>query len=156
MQSPAVVHSPSLQLQFRHFISQLEDSWGLIFGGISVRDWNRYVSSTPRGTDGCWEKRIHFFKIKQLSEYDRQYNRNKITYLLFLCGPVPNDPRTGTGPRPSVGDPCSTGQLVLTGQLPVGLCLWYEAAFCLSVNSARCIDLLMVWSLWYTWQTAVV
>lgn len=24
------------------------------------------------------------------------------------------------------------------------LYLWYEAAFCLSVNSARCIDLLMV------------
>ena len=41
-----------------------------------------------------------FFKIKQLSEYDRQYNRNKITYLFFLCDPVPNDPRSGTGPRP--------------------------------------------------------
>ena len=37
-----------------------------------------------------------FFKIKQLSEYDRQYNGNKITYLFFLCGPVPNDPRTST------------------------------------------------------------
>ena len=41
-----------------------------------------------------------FFKIRPLSEYDYQYNGNKITYLFFLCGLVPNDPRTGTGPRP--------------------------------------------------------
>ena len=34
-----------------------------------------------------------FFKIKQLSEYDRQYNGNKITYLFFLCVPVPSDAR---------------------------------------------------------------
>ena len=41
-----------------------------------------------------------FFKIKELSEYERQYNRNKITYL---SGSVPKDPQTGTGngPRPS-------------------------------------------------------
>ena len=40
----------------------------------------------------------HF--ISQLSKYDRQYNANKITFLFFLCGPVPNDPWTGTSPRP--------------------------------------------------------
>ena len=41
-----------------------------------------------------------FFKIKQLFEYDRQYNGNKITYLFFLRSLVPNDPLTGSGPRP--------------------------------------------------------
>ena len=37
-----------------------------------------------------------FFKMKQLSEYDRQYNGNKMTYLFFLCGPLPN--YSGWGP----------------------------------------------------------
>lgn len=45
-------------------------------------------------------KESQFFKIKQVSEYDRQYKGNKITYLLFPCGPVPNDPWIGTGPQP--------------------------------------------------------
>ena len=33
-------------------------------------------------------------KKPQLSEYDHQYNGNKITYLFFLCGLIPNDPGT--------------------------------------------------------------
>ena len=36
-----------------------------------------------------------FFKIKQPSGYDRQYNGNKITHLFFLRGPIPNDPVVG-------------------------------------------------------------
>ena len=41
-----------------------------------------------------------FFKIKELPECDRQCNGNKTTFLFFPCGPVPNDPRTGTSLRP--------------------------------------------------------
>ena len=39
-------------------------------------------------------KRESVFQNKTFSEYDRQYNRSKITYLF---GQAPNDPWTGTG-----------------------------------------------------------
>ena len=96
----AVYHSPSLQLQFSQFPYSCpkwlyEDvcypliSASLIFLGYTG-PWLKQV----RGKRGKRKRRMllkenPFFKIKQLSEYDRQYNGNKIMYLFFLCGRVP-------------------------------------------------------------------
>ena len=42
----------------------------------------------------------NLFRIKRLSDSDNQLKGNNVI-VIFLCGPVPNDPRTGTGPRTS-------------------------------------------------------
>lgn len=82
------------------------------------RDWNRYVSSASRGTDRCYWKRIWFFKIQHISEYNCQWNWNIIFLLLFFLSVlVSNDPRTDTGPWPGGWVPCFVVKML--GFVPV-------------------------------------